>query len=466
MFLKRSAILKRLENWRPAIASIFAMSLKAAGALITIGIFTLAARAMSADEFGQLAIWFNAMSLLAVAAVFGQDTLISRSWGEHSGRGEHHVAKDAYRFGWQMTLLSGCVFVVGLFAVVPFLDIKIGQTALYACAFFLFMQTMLHFSSHSSRMVAGFIVSEVNRELVWRFVLLFVILWAILHQGLTLGQFFFAAAGGMILSVVFQSIAVRRKFATMEKTERSADIPTSPINRSLLSSLFLPRDLSRQWFSRASAMWLSAVVEAVSQYADVMLIGYFASPAVAGDYFVAARIANVFPMVTTGLHTYSMTHSAHLFFSGQIHRLQFILRSLALVSLAFLLPPVVLILIAGEPILSIFGPRYVAVYPTLIVLTLASFARSLCGPAPGILLTTGHERLYSWIVILATLARMATTAILAKDYGALGAAWGWTIGNLPLALALVVICRAVCSVDTSVLAILSSSKQVQASHEV
>ncbi len=238
----------------------------------------------------------------------------------------------------------------------------------------------------------------------------------------------------MILSIIFQSLAVRRKFL------RGPSVDAVEMD-------------SPAWYSRARAMWLSAIVEAMSQYADVMLIGYFASPAIAGDYFVAARIANFFLMVTSGLHTYSVSHSANLYFSNQIRKLQEILRSLAIVSLAFLLPAAVVILVAGAPILTIFGERYAAVYPTLLVLTLASFTRSLCGPAPGILLTTGREHLYSCIVITATAARMILTAALAAKWGAFGAAIGWAIGNVPLSIGLAVICRKVCGLDPSVAAI-------------
>lgn len=431
--LTRSPLLDRLREHKAAVASVVAMSIKAAGALLMIVVFTLAARAMSANDFGQLAVWYNAVSLLAVAAVFGQDTLIARLWGEYSGRGEHAAARSAYRFGRRVTIVSAAVFVLGLLLVTPIIGVKIAPEALFAVAAFLFAQTFLHFSSHSSRVVVGFVVSELNREMMWRLVLLAVVAWAAVFHQLTMAQFFTAAVVGMIFSVLFQSLAVRRRLAEGPTEGGAADSPA--------------------WFASSRAMWISAVVEAVSQYADVMLIGYFASPAIAGEYFVAARIANIFLMVTTGLHTYSMSHSANLFFSNQIRKLQDILRSLATVSLAFLLPPVVVIVLAGKLILSIFGAHYAGVYPTLIVLALASFGRSLCGPAPGILLTTGHERLYSWIVIVATAARMLLTAFLAAKYGAFGAACGWAIGNLPLFVVLAVICRAVCGVDPSVAAV-------------
>jgi O-antigen/teichoic acid export membrane protein len=199
-------------------------------------------------------------------------------------------------------------------------------------------------------------------------------------------------------------------------------------------------------------------VEAASQYADVMLIGYFASPAAAGEYFVAARIANIFLMVNTGLNTYSFTHSANLYFSGQIQKLQDILRSIVTAALAFVLPALVVTIVFGGSILTIFGERYAASYPTLVVLTVAAFTISLCGSASVILLTTGHEKLYSRIITFATPLRMALAAGLAVKYGALGAACGWAVVNVPLAMALALICRLKCGVDTSVVSLFRSGK--------
>ena len=201
------------------------MGIKAAGALATIGVFTLAARAMSADEFGRLAIWFNAVSLLAVAAVFGQDTLIARSWGEYSGRGEHDVARAAYRFGWRVTLSSSAIFALGLLVGAPLADAGVALDARVAAAAYLLTQTLLHYSSHSSRVLVGFVISEINRELTWRLVLILAVLWAILHHGLTLAQFFWAGVVGMALSVAFQSLAVRRKFVREPVEGRASSSP-------------------------------------------------------------------------------------------------------------------------------------------------------------------------------------------------------------------------------------------------
>jgi O-antigen/teichoic acid export membrane protein len=424
-------LVKLVQSQRTALAAVLAMVIKAGGALLTIAVFTLAARAMSAHDFGELAVWFNAMLFLAVAATFGQDTLIARNWGEYEGKGAHEAARGAYRFGWRATAISGVVFAGAIVVLGPFANATIAPAALYAGASFMFTQTLLHYSSHSSRVIAGFVLSEVNRELTWRLVLLLVVVWSILHRGLTPAQFFAAGAAGMVLSLAVQLRGVRRRFLS-EPVERADEAHGG------------------EWLRRGRAMWLSAIVEATSQYADVMLIGYFASPAAAGDYFVAARIANIFLMVTTGLNTYSFTHSANLFFSGRIERLQDILRSVVTAAVAFVLPAYLVIVFFGQTILTIFGARYASVYPTLVVLASGAFAMSLCGSASVILLTTGHERLYSRVLTAAMLARLILTAALAWGFGALGAACAWTLVNAPLAILLALICRKVCGVDPSI----------------
>ncbi|MGD9542772.1 MAG: lipopolysaccharide biosynthesis protein [Methylocystis sp.] len=432
MMSRLAGLADKARSQKDAIAAVVAMSIKGFGALLTIAVFTLAARAMSAGEFGRLAIWFNAMSFLAVAAVFGQETLIARSWGEYNGKGQPGVARAAYRFGWIATIVSALVFACGVYFLVPFLDRGAPTGLFLTAALFLFLQTLLHYSSHATRVMLSYLVSETGREILWRLVLLVVVLWATLDRGLTLRGFFLAAAVGMALSLAFQLRAVWRKL----RDERVAAAA--------------PASERRRWFERGLAMWLSAVVEAASQYSDVMLIGYFASPAAAGEYFVAARIANIFLMVQTGLNNYSVSHSASLYFSGNAEKLQRILRSLIIVAAALVTPCLLLIYLFGAQILTIFGERYASVYPTLVTLSTAAYVMCLSGSASVILLTTGHEKLYSRVISLATIVRLSLTALLAAKFGALGAACGWAFVNGPLFMALAVVCRRIGGVDPSI----------------
>lgn len=421
----------RLERHKAAISAVLALGLKAGGALLALAVFTLAARAMSPDEFGRLAIWFNAVSFLAVAACFGQDTLIARSFGEYATKGDYAQAWGAYRYGWTMTVVSGAIFAFGMLFLAPFFFPHLSRAALLGGSFFLFTQTLLHYSSHSTRVIVNFVVSEASRELVWRLLLLAVVIWAVLHQDLTPEEFFLAAGFGQVLSLIAALPYVRGYY--LRHSVDALDQSDRP-----------------QWRARGRAMWQSAVVEAGSAYFDVILIGYAASAAEAGDYFAAARIANVFMMVLTGLNTYSMSHSASLYFSGQTRKLQDILRALVSVSTVMLAPLLALIYVFGHEILMVFGERFSSVYPTLVLLASACFVMSASGSASVILLTTGHEKLYSRIITAATLGRFVLTAILAHFYGSFGAALAFALVNAPLFVALSIICKRATGADTSV----------------
>jgi O-antigen/teichoic acid export membrane protein len=434
------ALVARLLAHKAALAAVAAMGIKAAGALLTLAVFTLAARAMSSDEFGRLAIWFNAISFLAVAACFGQDTLIARSFGEYAAKSCYAEAWGAYRYGWALTIASGVVFAGAMLFLAPFFFPELARTALLAGAFFLLSQTLLHYSSHSTRVIVNFVVSEISREIIWRVVLLVVVIWSVLHQDLTPTEFFIAAGIGQLLSLAAALRYVRAAYKA------------HPVDR-------LTQDERSHWLARGLAMWQSAIVEAGSAYFDVILIGFVASPAAAGEYFAAARIANVFIMVLTGLNTYSMSHSASLHFSGQTQKLQDILRTLVTVSTAMLAPLLALLYIFGHEILMIFGERFAVVYPTLIVLSTACFVMSASGSASVILLTTGHEKLYSRIITAATLGRFALTAILASFFGSLGAACAFALVNAPLFMALSVICKRAIGADTSILSVLPALRR-------
>jgi len=159
--------------------------------------------------------------------------------------------------------------------------------------------------------------------------------------------------------------------------------------------------------------------------------------------------------VLTGLNTYSMSHSASLHFSGQTQKLQDILRALVSVSTAMLAPLLALIYVFGHEILMIFGERFASVYPTLVILATACFVMSACGSASVILLTTGHEKLYSRIITAATLGRFALTATLAHFYGSLGAASAFALVNAPLFIALSVICKRAIGADTSIMSVVT-----------
>jgi O-antigen/teichoic acid export membrane protein len=417
------------------VGATLTLAIKASGALLMIVVFTLAARSMPSAEFGKIAMWFNALSCLAVASVFGQDTLIVRSWGEYGEKRRPDLMIGAYRFCWTTAAICAGLGCTALIAANRLLAAPLSSLALAAACAFLVAQVLLHFSSHSSRTIRGYLTSEPHRELTWRLILLAVIALH-LRGALTLETFFLAVASGMMVSTALQTFATLRNFPVKLGRER-------------------PAYFTREWINRSFRMCLSATVEAMSQYAEVIILGLLATPSAAAGYFIAARIANIFPMMSSGLNTYTVTKASSLHFGGRTESLQGVMRSVMTVAALIAAPTFILLALVAKPVLSIFGPSYVADYPALIILAAASFIIMLCGPSPGLLLITGDEKMWSRIAGLSLILRVALMSQLAPSYGAVGAAMSWAIVNIPVAIAASDLCRRRTGVDPSALTLLA-----------
>ncbi len=412
--------------------SLLSLAIKASGAVLMMVVFILAARTASTADFGHLAVTFNALSFLGVFAVLGQDTLFVRSWGEYFGR-DNGLAHGAFWFGWRVVFICGGLAFIGVELLGILGPWQFSASEILAGGFFLVTAIALQYSSNTCRHILNFVVSETNRELTWRLVLLAAVLMAS-RYGLKPNVFFLAAASGMLLAIGIETLALVRGFPVA--------VSQAPI-----------RTRAADWLTRSRSMWMSASVEAAAQYAEVMLLGLIVSPAAAGGYFVAARVANIFAMLATGLHTYTVSYAANLYFARQTARLQGILRSVMAVALSITTPILVLVILGGAQILGLFGSHYANQTGTLLLLSGASYVATMSGPSSGILQITGHEKLYSRVIFCALLARLALLAWLAPRYGAFGAALAWASVNAPVAVGLSLACRSLCGVDPSAMSI-------------
>ena len=418
----------------PVIGAVLSLAMKVSGSLAALVMFALAARSMAVADFGLLVIAFNAVSFLAVLAVLGQDTLILRSWGEFFERAPG-MARGAMVFGLRVTVV-GALFAVGGFVVwAGAIDGRLATADLVAVAAFLFTQTLLHYTSSLTRAVRGVFHSEPNRELTWRLPVVAALGWALFTGGqTTVASFFAVAAAGQVAALFFQSIAIGNGVPAAIRGARAE---------------FAGGD----WTRRSAAMSTAAMAEAANQYADVVLIGALAGPVASAGYFVAARIASVFPMLTSGLHNYSASRIAELYYGGRAHELQRLLARVMILALFLVAVLIGLIALAGPWLLSLFGAQYRDEYAILMVLAGVSAFTTLMGPGSMMLLTMGHERRYLKLVVGALGVRIAALVALVPSFGVLGAAIAVGIAIVPFTGLVAWLCARDTGVDPSALSI-------------
>ncbi len=198
---------------------------------------------------------------------------------------------------------------------------------------------------------------------------------------------------------------------------------------------------------------LPAVMEATSQYAEVILIGLLLDPATAGGFFAVQRIAAVFPMLSTGVLSYTYTRTPKLYFAGDTARLQALFTQAMMVLVALVAATFLVVAAAGPFLLDLFGHHYRSEYPTLLLLGLSYTITACGGTAVMNLLITGHELAYLRLQAACLAARIVLVVLLAHPLGSMGAAVAFLLVSVPYVIGLVVANRRLLGADPSILAI-------------
>ncbi|WP_238242451.1 lipopolysaccharide biosynthesis protein [Methylobacterium iners] len=435
MLLRLRGLSQRPETSAVAVA----LALKGLGSVLAFAMLAIAARAMGADAFGTFTIWFSALLFLAVTAVFGQETILMRDWGRNVAARDYDRARTDLRHAMRVTLVLPLA-AAGLVVVAAAATGQDG-TFIACAAIFVVLASYLIVSSHAARTLVGLAQGDLHGEITWRLVVIAAAGAALLQQkSLSAAELLGWAAAGIALSLAFHVVSLRRALAGL------------PGRAGAL------RDIA-DWASRSARLWAGGVLEGANQYMEVFLIGLTLGPREAGLYFAASRLANVFAIIGTGLHNYSTREIARL--QGVDDRGQ-LRRSLRLVSgvTAFLIAGGFgLMLIAGKPLLSLFGPAFTDGYLALMVLSVGAAVTALGGPAPAVLRLTGNEGLYTRLLAGFVLARAVAVVLLASSFGLLGAALASAACACACAIAVNHACRTRVAVDPAVTIFLTGQER-------
>jgi O-antigen/teichoic acid export membrane protein len=428
---------------RSVLGAGLSLTVKIAGSGAAVVMFALAARSMAVADFGLLVIVFNIVSFLAVFAVLGQETLILRTWGEFSER-EPGLARGAVRWGIGIAALGATIAAAGFSGWAELVDGRLDGFDVAAAAVFVVSQTGLLFSSSLTRAVRGILWSEPHRELTWRLPLVFVLGFALIAgRETSIGEFFAVAVAGQLAALGFQAVSVIRG---LPEAVRRATTGWRP----------------GEWSRLGATMTSAAVVEAANQYADVVLIGLLAGPAVSAGWFVAIRIANVFGMLTSGLHNYTASRVSALYWADRHDELQALLIRVMSLALVLVAATLGLVVFGGSWFLSLFGEAYRDQYPLLLVLSGVTAFATLAGPGPLLMLTTGRENTYLKLIATALVLRVVLMAALVPAFGLWGAAAALVAAVVPPVIAVTALCIRRIGVDPSVVAVFAHlvSRQV------
>lgn len=431
----------RAQARRPESGGVVvALVLKGLGSVLTFAMLAIAARALGPEEFGTFTIWFSALLFLAVAAVFGQETVLMRDWGRHAGAGDYDSARSALRRSL-LTTLTLPLAVAAFVAAVATATRHDG--AFLACAAaFVVLAAYLIVSAHAARTLVGIRQGDLHGEITWRIVVIAALGGALaLQRPVTATDLLGWAALGMAVSVAFHARAIQRVLAAL---------PGRAVAPGSMGA----------WAARSARLWAGGVLEGANQYMEVFLIGLTLGAREAGLYYAASRLANVFAIVGTGLHNFSTREIARLQADHHRAELRRSLRLVSAVTAILIAAGFAVILLVGKPLLGLLGPAFTDGYLALVVLASGAAVTALGGPAPAVLRLTGNEGVYTGIIAVFVVARAILVVLLAPAFGLVGAALASAACSCVCAIAVNRACRTRVALDPAVTIFLTGHERL------
>jgi O-antigen/teichoic acid export membrane protein len=402
--------------------------------VVSFAMISLAARAMSASDFGHLAMWLSISQMGSVFATFGQEMFILRSLNEYTAADAPDLAHGAALFSLQIIAILPTLVGFGLFLAGYFV-FQEDKSLMVVASLYLVANSIVAFGNHLARYAVRTLLSDGTRELLWKS-LVVVFLLAILASKGTVGQteFFLVACGALAVAITVQGIIVYKAFPRSVRVAK-------------------PAWRTVEWLRISSRFWVTSILETLNQYFDILVVYYLLDARSAGVYFVATRLANVFGTLLAAVHAFATRRLPGLYFSQRSDEMDRVLTSMAEVILLCVAGGLVVVWFGADTLLGFFGPSFATEKWTLIILVAGTALYAAGGPAPAILMIAGYEGRYPWILASSIVLRLLGFVILIPAFGLLGAAAAATISLLVTTVALNVLCRRWTGIDASVLSV-------------
>ncbi|MET0492643.1 MAG: glycosyltransferase [Actinoplanes sp.] len=167
--------------------------------------------------------------------------------------------------------------------------------------------------------------------------------------------------------------------------------------------------LRAMWRYSAANYMATAILMTPSLLMPVM-VAQRVGPREAAEYYIASLLASVLVFVPQA--------TARSFFAEVSHdgnRLREHLRRVVVVTMALQLPVLALLVLAGRPLLRVFGDDYVNAYPLLVLLALTSALSAVGFIGSTLLLATGRTRLLCQLSAAAYAVSLTGAYLLAGE---------------------------------------------------
>lgn len=389
---------------RGALVSI---SVRIAAAFVGLGLQILLARLMALEDYGIYVILWTWVSVVGQVGVLGFYDSAARFIPRYGQRQKHDHLAGYLATGFRAVITGSGVLAVSALVFLTVAPRLIDPAFLLPLGVLALGFPVLSLESYLIGVARGFgwyalstIPGYILRPVL---IMLGVGLAQLAGLALDATTVLTIVVLASIVVLVVQAILLR---ARLPKRDR-------PVTN---------RERRRFWLLASVLMMPAMTAEELFVWIDVLILGFLVPPDQASLYFAAQRSLSLAAFVQYGFMLVAARGFSLSLATADKAGLQARITRSTNATFWLTIPSVALTLIAGYPLLALFGPAFLAAYPCLVLLGLAYVIRAATGQASELLVVQGRYRLSLAIVSISVASCLLAMLLLVPLYGINGAA--------------------------------------------
>lgn len=395
------------ERGHAGRASLVAFAIRIASAAIALVSQVLMARWMGGFDYGVFVLVWTVMIMVGDISCLGFQTSIIRFIPEYRERGRPEELRGAIQAARIFVLVtSSLVAALGLAGVWLFSD---QIESYYVLPFYLGLACL-------PVIALSDVLEGMARANGWSVLALAPVY--ILRPLLIL-----ALMGGAILlgyPPSAQVAVVCALLATLATTIYQVAAIVPPATAGVRG--VKPRFHLRHWVAVSLPIFLVDGFFYLHTNADILMIGWFMQPEDVAVYFAALKLLALVHFVYFAVKAGVAQRYAQYAHGGDRERLAGFARETVAWTFWPSLAMAALMLLAGKPMLMLFGPGFEAGYPLLFLLLAGVVARAAVGPAESLLTMSGHQNACAGVFGVTLAVNLGLNLVLIPLWGLWGAA--------------------------------------------
>jgi O-antigen/teichoic acid export membrane protein len=434
-----SSFLRGLSEGARSLARRFSliMAVRLAGAGLGLGSQVVVARILGAETLGRLYVALSLAGVMAIVCGLGFPSVTARFIAQYRAARDWPTLVAFVSASRRYSLIAGCVVAgaaaLGV-ALVPWFDRETRDLLLLGLLTTPVL-TAMRLNGAIAIAYRRFGVAYVP-EFLGR-PILFLVAGGLVTAGLAART----AAVVLLLHLVGCAgivFAQRRMISGVLPKEPGPAPSLDPPAR-------------RDWLAHSTPMIVVTLFTALFVDLETLLISPFLAADQIAVFAVCLKLALVTGFAVQLVQQIVLPETADAYARGDTRSVRAHIRRANLLSTSICVAAAALIVVAGRPILALFGDGFADGYACLAILALSQVIRAATGPAAHVLTFAGAERTTILVCAVSLAVLAGANATLAPAFGLVGAATAVTVTTLLWSTWLAALARRRAGVETTLL---------------